>query len=136
MVKLKRMKKEDYISDTQPPETALFYYGMKKEANLNEYHFYYTVYNKDRSIKSILDSQDEPDKVFKSTSRHALESDMQNSNFITDKDFGVINKYRDKDTRVFIGFVLEPDYSSDKQSWDYGSVFLDINNNIIIKWRH
>ena len=140
MVKLRRIIKEDSGVTSIPassfPQNAVMYYGLKPEANLQEFHFYFTVYNKDRSIASIIKKGERPDKVFKSTSRHSLETEMQNSNFITDKDFGAINKYRNKDTRTFIGYILEPTYSTDKDTWDYANVYLDVNNKLIVDWRH
>lgn len=139
MVKLKRVVEDDGVTSipaSSYPQTAVMYYGLKPESNLREYQFFFTVYDKDRTINSILKNEERPDKVFKSTSRHSLENDMQNSNFLTDKDFGAINKYRDKDTKTFIGYVIEPIYGSNKDSWDYARVYLDINNNIKIDWRH
>ena len=140
MVKLKRPinknRNEDFISDVQPPENAIMYYGMKPEAKLKEYKFFFTVYDKDRTPTSIMKNKERYDKIFKATSRHSLEKEMQNSHFLTDKDFGAINKYRNNDTHTFIGYILEPGFTADNDKWDYGSVFLDINNNIIVKWRH
>ena len=139
MVKLKRCFEDEGVTSIPAsafPQTAVMYYGLKPEANLREYHFYFAVYNKDRSISSIIKNGERPDKVFKSTSRHTLDTDMQNSSFLTDKDFGAINKYRNDDTRAFIGYIVEPNYSVDKDTWDYANVYLDVNNNIIIDWRH
>lgn len=137
MVRLKRpLKKEDFISDVQPPQTAIMYYGMKPESNLKEYQFFYSVYDKKTTPSDIIKKEKSPDRVFKSSSRHSLELDMQNSDFLTDKDFGAINKGRDNDTRTLIGYVLEPTYSTEKSSWDYACVYLDTDNSIIIDWRH
>lgn len=143
MVKLKRVIREDAgvtsIPATDFPSKAVMYYGMKElkpEAKQNEYQFFFCVYDKDRTIDSILKKEERPDKVFKSTSPHSLELDMQNSNFLTDKDFGAINKYRDEDTRTLIGYIIEPDYSVDKDKWDYAEVYLDIENSIIVDWKH
>ena len=139
MVKLRRITEDEGITSIPAsafPQDAVMYYGLKPEANLREYQFFFTVYDKDRSISSILKNEERPDKVFKSTSRHSLETDIQNSSFLTDKDFGAINKYRDSNTRTFIGYILEPMYSVNKDNWDYANVYLDINNNIIIDWRH
>lgn len=139
MVKLKRILEDDGVTSIPAssfPQNAVMYYGLKPEANLREYQFFFTVYDKDRSIDSILKNKERPDRIFKSTSRHSLETDIQNSSFLTDKDFGAINKYRDDDTRTFIGYILEPMYAVNKDSWDYANVYLDINNNIIIDWRH
>lgn len=139
MVKLRRITEDDgvtSISASSFPQNAVMYYGLKPEANLREYQFFFTVYDKDRSRDSIIKNKERPDRIFKSTSRHSLETDIQNSSFLTDKDFGAINKYRDDDTRAFIGYILEPMYAVNKDSWDYANVYLDINNNIVIDWRH
>lgn len=139
MVKLRRITEDEGITSIPAsafPQDAVMYYGLKPEANLREYQFFFTVYDKDRSISSLLKNEERPDKVFKSTSRHSLETDIQNSSFLTDKDFGAINKYRDSNTRTFIGYILEPMYSVNKDNWDYANVYLDINNNIVIDWRH
>ena len=141
MVKLRRVVLEDEGITGMPeastfPQKPMMYYGMKPEANLREYQFFFTVYDKDRTPTSIMKKGEMPDRVFKTTSRHSLETEMQNSNFLTDKDFGAINKYRNDSTRAFIGYIIEPSYTSDKSAWDYASVFLDVNNSIIIEWRH
>jgi hypothetical protein len=139
MVKLKRCFEDDGITSIPAsafPQTAVMYYGLKPEANLREYLFYFSVYNKDRTPSTIIKNKERPDKIFKSTSRHSLELDMQNSNFITNKDFGAINKYRNDDTHAFIGYLLEPNYGIDKDAWDYANVYLDVHNNIILDWRH
>lgn len=142
MVKLKRITEDDGVTSipaSDLPQTAVMYYGLKKlkpEAKQKEYQFFFCVYDKDRTIDSILENDIRPDRIFKSTSKHSLEMDIQNSNFLTDKDFGAINKYRDEDTHTIIGYILEPNYGTDKDKWDYAHVFLDIDNKIILKWRH
>ena len=141
MVKLKRRIVEDDGITGMPdmssfPEKPMMYYGLKPESNLQEYQFFFTVYDKKKTPDSIMKNNERPDRVFKTTSRHSLENEMQNSHFLTDKDFGAINKYRNQDTHTFIGYILEPLYTADKSNWDFGSVFLDVNNNIIIKWKH
>ena len=139
MVKLKRITEDEGVTSIPAsafPQTAVMYYGLKPEANLKEYQFYFSVYDKDRTVSDIVKDGSRPDKVFKSTSRHSLGQDIQNSSFLSDKDFGAINKYRNKDTRSFIGYILEPTHGIDKDTWDYAEVYLDINNNIVIDWRH
>lgn len=140
MVKLKRVVEDEGISGMPDlstfPQTPIMYYGLKQETALQEYQFYFAVYDKNLSIKEILSSTKRPDRVFKSTSRHSLESDMQNSGFLSDKDFGAINKYRNTDTRTFIGYILDPTYSIDRDKWDYARVYLDVKNNIKLVWRH
>lgn len=139
MVKLKRVFEDDGITSIPAsafPQNAVMYYGLKPEANLREYHFFFSVYDKGRSVASILENEERPDKVFKSTSKHSLELDLQNSNFLTDKDFGAINKYRDSDTHTFIGYIIEPNHGVDKDTWDYANVYLDVHNNIKLDWRH
>lgn len=142
MVKLKRITEDDGITSIPAsafPQDAVMYYGMRKmkpEAKQSEYQFFFNVYDKDRTVSSIIKKGERPDKVFKSTSRHSLENDMQNSDFLSDKDFGAINKYRDKDTHLLIGYIIEPNYSTDKDTWDYARVYLDIDNGIIIDWKH
>lgn len=140
MVRLRRRKKnEDFIADVQPPQTAVMYYNMKpvkENASEKEYQFYFTIYDKGRTIESILDEKKRPDNVFKSTSQHSVKSVMQSSDFLTDKDFGIINKLKGRDTQVLIGYVLEPDYSTDRDKWDYAEVYIDMNNSLKVKWRH
>lgn len=143
MVKLKRITEDDGVTSIPAsdfPQSAVMYYGMKKqlkpEAKQNEYQFFFCVYDKDRTISSIIKKEERPDKVFKSTSRHSLEGDMQNSGFLSDKDFGAINKYRNTDTHLLIGYIIEPNYSMDKDKWDYARVYLDVDNSIIVDWRH
>ena len=141
MVKLRRVVLEDegitgMPSDSSFSQRPMMYYGMKPESNLKDYQFFFTVYDKDRIPASIMKKGERPDRVFKTTSRHSLETEMQNSSFLTDKDFGAINKYRDDNTRTLIGYIIEPSYTADKSTWDYASVFLDVGNNIFIEWRH
>ncbi len=141
MVKLRRVVVEDEGITGMPdassfPQKAVMYYGLKPEAKQQEYQIYYTIYDEDRTPSKILNSDMRPDFVMKSTSRHSLEKDLQNSNFLTNKDFGAINKHRNKDTHTFIGYIIEPTYTSDKSNWDYAKIFLDNKNNIILKWRH
>lgn len=140
MVKLRRVVEDEGVTGMPAmssfPERSIMYYGMKPESTLQEYQFFFSVYDKKRTPSSIMKNGERPDKVFKTTSRHSLENEMQKSHFLTDKDFGAINKYRNNDTHTFIGYILEPSFTSDKSTWDYASVFLDVDNNIIVKWRH
>ena len=140
MVRLKRKKKnEDFIADVQPPQKAVMYYNMrpvKENTSEKEYQFYFIIYDKNRTIEDILDKQSRPDKVFKATSQHSVKTVMQGSDFITDKDFGIINKLKGRDTQVLIGYILEPDYSTDRDKWDYAEVFIDMKNSLKVKWRH
>ena len=139
MVKLRRVNEDEGISSVNAnalPQNAIMYYGLKPESNLREYQFFFTVYDKDRTPNSIMKNNERPDKIFKTTSRHSLDKEIQNSQFLTDKDFGAINKYRNEDTRTFIGYIIEPSYTADQSTWDYASVYLDINNNIVVEWRH
>lgn len=136
MVKLKRIKTEDFIADTQPPDTAILYYGLKKESGLKEYQFFTSAYDQDMSISDILKSDKKPDNIFKSSSKYALERDLQNSGFLTSKDFGALNKNRDKNTRVLLGYILEPTYSISRDKWDYAEVYLNVDNSIRVIWKH
>ena len=141
MVKLRRVALEDdgitgMPSDSSFPQRAIIYYGMKAEANKKEFQFFFTVYDKKRTPESIVENGERADYVFQTTSRHSLETEMQNSSFLSDKDFGAINKYRNDDTHTLIGYIIEPLYRSGKNAWDYASVYLDNKNNIILEWRH
>lgn len=141
MVKLRRLILEDEGVTGVPaistfPQRAVMYYGMKSEASKKEYKFFFTVYKKDRTPESIVGNGERADYVFQATSRHSLETEIQNSSFLTDKDFGAINKYRNEDTRTLIGYIIEPLYTSGQREWDYANVYLDVNNNIILEWRH
>lgn len=144
MVRLiKKKRNEDFIADTQPPQKAIMYYGMKamtESSDINndkEYQFFFTIYRRgENTIDDILKKDINPDKVFKATSRDSLKSEIQSSDFLTKKDFGILNKMRDDKTKVMLGYILEPTYSMDRDKWDYAEVYIDMNNNIYVKWRH
>lgn len=140
MVKLRRVVEDEGISGMPAystfPQKAVMYYGMRAEATEKEYQFFFDVYKKKRTPESIVESGDRPDKVFNTTSRLSLQQEMQNSNFLSDKDFGAINKYRNDSTRTHIGYIIEPLYMSGKNDWDYADVFIGVNNNIILEWSH
>lgn len=136
MVKLRRLVEDQGVTAVPSyfPQKPLFYYGIESE--LKEYNFYFTIYDKERTPNSIIENGIRPDFILKTKSKYSLEQDLQNSGFLKDKDFGVLNKNRNSEMNTLLGFILDPLYSSSSREWDYAEVYLDVNNNISLKWRH
>ena len=138
MVKLRRVYEDEGVSTVDAssfPQKAIMYYGLKAESDQNEYQFYFTIYDRSLTPEKVIEKGKKPDHVFKS-SKHGLAFNMQNSGFLTDKDFGLVNKLKDKSMRAEIGFVIEPLYTSTGKDWDYAKVFVNVDNQIVIEWRH
>lgn len=105
--------------------------GVNEDLTVSEYRFYITLFN-EYTVKQLrYERHDLFDAKFES-SKFDLPFKMQSSNFLKPGDFKMIN-YKRKDTEnVIIGKVLRED--SNKYSMEYGTVFIDMNNLISIKW--
>lgn len=105
---------------------------INENSAVYEYRFYLTLFNK-YTIKQIkYDRHDLYDYKLQS-SKFDLASKLQNSDFLKSKDFKIINYLRKNNELVPVGIILKED-SAEKYSVEYGTVFIDMNNLIVINW--
>ena len=105
--------------------------GVNEDLTVNEYRFYLTLFN-DYTVKQCqYERHNLHDATFKS-SKYDLVSKMQNSDFLKSKDFKMINNKRQDDESVKIGLVIKEGNS--KYDVDYGTVYINMDNKVSIKW--
>lgn len=105
--------------------------ATNEDVSVSEYKFYLTLFNKYTVSQCIYERNNLYDAKVTS-SKYDLPSRLQNSDFLKSKDFKVINLHRNEMESVPVGLIIkEP---SDKYTVDYGTVYIDMNNVISIKW--
>lgn len=103
-----------------------------EDVKIHTYRLYITLFN-DFNVKQCrYDRYKLYDALYKS-SKYDLESKIQNSEFLKSKDFTVINLKRKDKESIPVALVLqEPE--DDEYSNVYGTLFIDMNNILSIKW--
>ena len=105
---------------------------VNENSAVYEYRFYLMLFNK-YTIKQIKYDRHELYDYKLQSSKFDLASKLQNSDFLKSKDFKIINYLRKNTELVQVGIILKED-SAKKYSIEYGTVFIDMNNLIIINW--
>ena len=105
--------------------------AFNEDLSVYEYRFYLTLFN-DYSVKQCrYERFNLYDAIYKS-SKYDLVSRLQNSDFLKSKDFVVINSERETKETVPVGLVIN--CSSDKYNIEYGTVYINMDNQVSIVW--
>ena len=113
-------------------ELPAFSTCANEDVIINEYRLYLTLFNEYTIRQCHYDRHDLYDAKFNS-SKYDLTANIQNSDCLKSKDFKIINARRVDDESVPVGYVIKED-KDNKYEIDYGTVYIDMNNMISIKW--
>lgn len=98
---------------------------------INDYKFYLTLF-KEYTISQCIYERSKLYDAKITSSKYDLATKLQNSDFLKSKDFTVINLRRSKLESVPVGYIIKD--SKDKYVVEYGTVYIDMNNIVSIKW--
>lgn len=105
--------------------------GINEELIVSEYKLFITLF-KNYSVKECLyNRQDLCDATFTST-KYDLTDKLQNSDFLKSKDFVIINNRRSEEENIPVGLIIKTD--GNDYSLEYGTVYINMNNILYIKW--
>lgn len=102
-----------------------------EDVSVNDYKFFLTLFNEYTISQCVYDRSNFYDAKITS-SKYELPSKLQNSDFLKSKDFKVINVKRNEMESVPVGLIVKE--STDKYTIEYGTVYIDMNNVVSIKW--
>jgi len=102
-----------------------------EDVAVNEYKFFLTLFN-EYTISQCIYERNKLYDAKVTSSKYDLPAKLQNSDFLKSKDFTVINVRRNEMETVPVGLIVKE--STDKYVIEYGTVFIDMNNIISIKW--
>lgn len=134
-VKIKKNKKPCIGSDTcivDASQLPAFNTDTTNEdVSVNNYKFFLTLFNEYTISQCVYERSNFYDAKITS-SKYELPSKLQNSDFLKSKDFKVINVKRNEMESVPVGLIVKE--STDKYTVEYGTVYIDMNNVVSIKW--
>lgn len=111
--------------------------NTNEDVSVNSYRFYLTLFNNYTIEQCRFERYHLFDAQFKS-SKYELASKIQNSDFLKSKDFVMINSLRNKEESVPVGLIVkENDELADSKqeiNVEYGTVYLNMNNQVSIIW--
>lgn len=102
-----------------------------EDVAVNEYKFFLTLFN-EYTISQCIYERNKLYDAKVTSSKYDLPAKLQNSDFLKSKDFTVINVRRNEMETVPVGLIVKE--SADKYVIEYGTVFIDMNNIVSIKW--
>lgn len=105
--------------------------GVNEDLTVSEYRLYLTLFN-EYTVKQLRYERHELFDAKFESSKFDLPAKMQSSDFLKPKDFKMINYKRKDIENVAIGIVLKE--GTDKYSMEYGTVTIDMNNMLSVKW--
>lgn len=104
--------------------------GLEASSKTYEYLYFNTLFA-DFEISDIVATRlPLYDLKFIST-KFDVASQLQNSNFLENKDFVIINERRAEQSLVKLGYILS---LKDHSNFDYATVYIDMNNIISVFW--
>ena len=107
--------------------------AFNEDLSVYEYRLYLTLFNEYTVKQCRYDRHDLYDAKFKS-SKYDLQSKIQNSDFLKSKDFVMINSCRQKNESVPVGIIIKENSDDDKYNLEYGTVYINMDNIVSIKW--
>lgn len=105
--------------------------ATNEDVAVNEYKFFLTLFN-EYTISQCIYERNKLYDAKVTSSKYDLPAKLQNSDFLKSKDFTVINVRRNEMETVPVGLIVKE--SADKYVIEYGTVFIDMNNIVSIKW--